>query len=137
MNVKKITSLFLVLLLLIPNIGMTINVHYCGDSIASISLDSDFLSVTEPEDCCAIAESAGEDTCCKDKWVHLDKKADEATVKIVLSSLFSPFVGVPQQTQLFGFTTKTNFKKAESTPFYVDVPASPLYQLYHQYIFYA
>lgn len=137
MNVKKVTSLILVLLLLIPNIGMTINVHYCGGSIASVSLHSELLSPTEPEECCAKADVLEEDSCCKDRLVHLEKKSDEVTTKVVISAIASPYILVAQPQLKLVFPKATNFKKAIDAPFYVAVPAPPLYKLYHQYIFYA
>jgi hypothetical protein len=137
MNVKKVISLFLVFLLLIPNMGITVNVHYCGDSIAAISLHSELLSLTESENCCGETDLLEKGSCCKDRLVHLEKKADEATVKIVLATDYSPFIPVSQAQFRFVFTEKSNFKQVGSVPHYVAIPVPPLYQLYHQYIFYA
>ncbi|MGL5112917.1 MAG: HYC_CC_PP family protein [Flavobacterium sp.] len=137
MNVKKVTSLILVLLFLIPNIGMTINVHYCGGSIASVSLHSELLSPTEPEDCCAKADVLEGDGCCKDRLVHLEKKSDDATVKVVLPGLNIPFIVQEQFDSFFVFSRESIFKKAESTSYYVAISAPPLYKLYQQYVFYA
>ena len=39
MQFKKVTSIFLMVLILFSNLGLAVNVHYCHDRIASISLD--------------------------------------------------------------------------------------------------
>ncbi|MBP7396777.1 MAG: hypothetical protein KA933_07455 [Flavobacterium sp.] len=135
MNVKKSTSLFLALLLLVSNIGMAFNVHYCGDSIAAISLHSELLSLTEPDGCCEKTAVVEKDSCCKDKVVHFEKKSDNATVKIVLFDISAPFLVPVQHVPVFARTL--HFQKAVVNDFYVAINAPPLYQLYHQYIFYA
>lgn len=135
MNVKKSTSIFLALLLLVSNIGVAFNVHYCGGSIAAISLHSELLSLTEPEGCCEKTTFIEKDSCCKDKVVHFEKKSDNATVKIVLFELMAPFI-VPIQQSIVR-TTTPQIQKTVVNDFYVAINAPPLYQLYHQYIFYA
>jgi hypothetical protein len=40
MNFKKQISIFLAILLLVSNVGLAFNVHYCGGEIASVSLNS-------------------------------------------------------------------------------------------------
>jgi hypothetical protein len=128
MNVKKSTSLFLAFLLLVSNIGMAFNVHYCGESIAAISLHSELLSLTEPDGCCEKTAVVEKDSCCKDK-------VDNATVKIVLFDISTPFLVPVQRVPVFAKTL--HFQKAVVNDFYVAINAPPLYQLYHQYIFYA
>lgn len=135
MNVKKSTSIFLALLLLVSNMGMAFNVHYCGGSIAAISLHSELLSLTEPDGCCEKTAVVEKDSCCKDKVLHFEKKSDNATVKVVLFEIGIPFVAPFQQPILF--SAIPTIQKAVVTDFYVAINAPPLYQLYHQYLFYA
>jgi hypothetical protein len=120
---------------LVSNIGMAFNVHYCGDSIAAISLHSELLSLTEPDGCCEKTAVVEKDSCCKDKVVHFEKKSDNATVKIVLFDISAPFLVPVQQVPVFA--TTPHFQKTVVNDFYVVINAPPLYQLYHQYIFYA
>ena len=115
MNVKKSTSLFLALLLLVSNIGMAFNVHYCGDSIAAISLHSELLSLTEPDGCCEKTAVVEKDSCCKDKVVHFEKKSDNATVKIVLFDYFGSFLSACATSSSFCYNT--SFSKSGSQRF--------------------
>ena len=135
MNVRKSISLFLALLLLVSNVGMVFNVHYCGDSIAAIRFYSELLSLTEPDGCCEKTAVVEKDSCCKDKVVHFEKKSDNAIVKIVWFDIAAPFLVPVQQVPVF--ETPRHFQKVVVTDFYVAINAPPLYQLYHQYIFYA
>lgn len=134
MNVKKCTSLFLALLLLVSNVGVAFNVHYCGGAIAGVRLHSAILSPDEPDGCCEQTKVASTKTCCKDKVIHFEKKSDDATVKAMLFELLASFVLPVQQPIIF--SGLPNFKKAVVNDFYVAIHAPPLYQLYHQYIFY-
>lgn len=138
MNSKKVTSFLLTLLLLIPNIGITINVHYCGDAIASLSIESAVLTPSEPEGCCEKNEENKKESCCKNRLVHIEKKGDQSTEKIVLAIEYSPFLVVPTSPVKKESSSKNILKKAEKFLNYETFQTPPpLYQLYHQYIFYA
>ncbi|MDR7208277.1 HYC_CC_PP family protein [Flavobacterium piscis] len=131
MNFKKPTCLFLAFLLLVSNIGFAFNVHYCGGKIASVSLDT--TSPIAEKSCCAKAEKKA--SCCKDKVIQIEKKSDNATFKIfffqlafrVIITEFNPVV----------FLSVPNFRNNQIISYYYDANSPPLFQLYHQYIFYA
>jgi hypothetical protein len=80
MKFQKITSFFLAFFLFVSNIGLAMNVHYCGDEIASISINSLSNSSDSEEDCCGVVEKTSH--CCKDKVVHFEKKTDQATAQL-------------------------------------------------------
>ncbi|TRX42221.1 HYC_CC_PP family protein [Flavobacterium restrictum] len=134
MNAKKSISLFLALFLLVSNMGFAFNVHYCGDSIASVSLKTAFPSLKIEKGCCEKVVSK-KDSCCKDKVFHFQKKSENATVKVFFFEFPSVFI-VPQSYPFVTIGT-SSFHKNQPTSYCCDANAPPLFQLYSQYIFYA
>lgn len=132
MNIKKCTSLFLAFLLLVSNVGMAFNVHYCAGEIASVSLESQ--QQIKEKGCCEKIVSK-KDSCCKDKVFHFEKKSDNAIVKIFFFELNAPFLIQEWQPVIFSLTA--NFKITPVATYYCDANAPPLFKLYNQYIFYA
>ena len=132
MNIKKCTSLFLAFLLLVSNVGMAFNVHYCAGEIASVSLESQ--QQIKEKGCCEKIVSK-KDSCCKDKVFHFEKKSDNAIVKIFFFELNAPFLIQEWQPVVFSLTA--NFKITPVATYYCDANAPPLFKLYIQYIFYA
>ncbi|WP_269685645.1 HYC_CC_PP family protein [Flavobacterium lacustre] len=132
MNIKKCTSLFLAFLLLVSNVGMAFNVHYCAGEIASVSLESQ--QQIKEKGCCEKIVSK-KDSCCKDKVFHFEKKSDNAIVKIFFFELNAPFLIQEWQPVIFSLTA--NFKITPVATYYCDANAPPLFKLYSQYIFYA
>lgn len=130
MNLKKCTGLFLAFLLLVSNIGFAFDVHYCGGKIASVSLST---SVSPEKKCCGDKEKKS--SCCKDKVVKFEKKSDDATFKVFFFQIAFP--AVIKEFKPVAFLSIPNFKSKEIISYYSDANAPPLYQLYHQYIFYA
>lgn len=131
MNFKKSTCLFLAFLLLVSNIGFAFNVHYCGGKIASVSFD-----ITSPiieKSCCGKSEKKL--SCCKDKVVQLEKKSDNATFKIFFFQLAFPALNQEFKPNIF--LSVPNFRNNQLISYFSDANAPPLFQLYHQYIFYA
>ncbi|MBG6110343.1 hypothetical protein IWX84_001211 [Flavobacterium sp. CG_9.10] len=133
MNIKKCTSLFLAFLLLVSNVGLAFNVHYCGKEIASVSLNTIVSQPTEKGCCEKIV--AKKDSCCKDKVVNFQKKSDNATIKAF--SFDSHFSFLIQEWQMIVFSSNKNFKSTQTAAYFCDANAPPLFKLYNQYIFYA
>lgn len=133
MNIKKCTSLFLAFLLLVSNVGLAFNVHYCGEKIASVSLSTIVSAPTEKGCCEKIA--AKKDSCCKDKVVNFQKKSDTAIIKAFSFNPQFPFL--IQEWQTIVFSSNTNFNTTQTTAYFCDANAPPLFKLYSQYIFYA
>ena len=131
MILKKSTVLFLAFLLLVSNIGFAFQVHYCGNTVASISLKTTFKPATVDKNCCGITEEKSH--CCSDKIFHVQKKSDHGILK-VFSFQSCPLIilQVPTVVLLPVLIFKEN-----SVAFYrVDAHAPPLFKLYSQYIFY-
>ncbi len=133
MNIKKCTSLFLAFLLLVSNVGLAFNVHYCGEEIASVSLNT-IVSQTTEKGCCEKIV-AKKDSCCKDKVVNFQKKSDNAIIKAF--SFDSHFSFLIQEWQTIVFSSNKNFKSTQTAAYFCDANAPPLFKLYSQYIFYA
>lgn len=130
MNLNKCTGVFLAFLLLVSSIGFAFDVHYCGGKIASVSLST---SVSPEKKCCGDKEKKS--SCCKDKVFKFEKKSDDATFKVFFFQI--AFSAVIQEYKPLVFLSIPNFKSREIISYYSDANAPPLYQLYHQYIFYA
>lgn len=141
MNFKKSTSLILAFFLLVSNLGMAFNVHFCSGTISSISLN---YKITEacamPEKkapvkkCCA--EKAKENKkCCSDKKVDIKKKSEEVVVKTFSFNAELPFV-INDWNPII-FENQPVALKQSTIEYCCDANAPPLFKLYSQYIFYA
>lgn len=141
MRSKKFASVFLAVLLLMSNIGLALNVHYCGDKIASISsafssVESSKKTDNTKKDCCCTKEDNDNPSCCKNKVVDLKKDTKDMIVKTFSFQIDAPFILIK--------TSELTFAKAEKavlnsivTEYYFSPNAPPLFKLYQQYIFYA
>jgi hypothetical protein len=134
MNYKKCIGLCLALLLLVSNIGLAFNVHYCGGKIATVSVRAHDNTLSSEKGCCA-KKVIAKDSCCKNKIVHFQKKSDDATLK---AYSFAPYIAylVPEIKKEIVTTQATFISQAIST-YYCDAHAPPFFKLYHQFIFYA
>jgi|SRR5690606_7097214 len=140
MQVRKCTSLFLAFLLLVSNIGLAFNVHFCEGKIAAVSSVYNVDEVCEmpaapaEKACCAEAKKDHE-SCCKDKTVDLQDKSDD---KIVKTFSFSVLALAPEldwkPVQVYD---EIPFAKESASNYYCDGHSPPLFKLYSQYIFYA
>lgn len=141
MKFQKHISLFLAFFLLVSNVGFAIDVHYCEGKIASVQ--PGFWQTTEfqnrvEESCCAPKSNTileDEKSCCKDKIVHFQKKSENTTVTSI--AFYPNFVFLFDDWKPIVFGTITHFENNTIPSYYCDANAPPLFQLYHQYIFYA
>ena len=133
MKFKKHISILLAFFLLVSNVGLAFDVHYCGNKIASVSLKTPFLSQDFEKNCCEKIEKKS--ACCKDKVVHFQKKSDNLLIKAFSLNADIPFL--IEEWDPIVFSGITNFKSFENTFYYCDAHSPPLFKLYSQYIFYA
>jgi hypothetical protein len=133
MKINKYISVFLAILILVSNIGMVFKVHYCRETIASISLESDFQTSSSEENCCGIFEKKA--SCCTDKVFHFQKKSEN--VFFDTFSFFPDFIFTFEIGKPFVFSKNLVFRSVSTSSYYCDVHAPPLFKLYHQFIFYA
>ena len=131
--------MFLALLILVSNIGLAFNVHYCGGEIAGFSSAYNVAESAIKENqfadrgCCAAKAKQGK-TCCDNKIIKLKEKSD-VVVKTFSFHLDAPFV--IQNWKPVVFVSQNKITCPQTTSYYCDAHAPPLYQLYSQYIFYA
>ncbi|WP_268848958.1 HYC_CC_PP family protein [Flavobacterium aestivum] len=133
MNFKKQISIFLAVLLLVSNVGLAFNVHYCGGEISSVSLNSALPSLKSEKGCCEKIVDK-KDSCCKDKKIVIQKKVDNGIVKSFSFQFDYTFL-VPEHN-LIVFTTVPSFKNNLNLSYYCDANAPPLFKLYSQYLLY-
>lgn len=141
MKFKKHISFFLAFFLLLSNVGVAIDVHYCCGEIASVKpviWETIEYQNTVEESCCPPKASSNlekNDSCCKDKVVHFQKKSENVIIK---SISFQPdFNFLFEEWNPIFFSEIPNFENSLTTSYYCDANAPPLFKLYHQYIFYA
>ncbi|MGG7037096.1 MAG: HYC_CC_PP family protein [Flavobacterium sp.] len=132
MNWKKQIFVIIAFLILIVNSGVSFNVHYCEDSIASVEINYIRTSAVEEDDCCGAVEEPTD--CCSDKLIKATEKSDQIVVKTPAFNL--DFFVVPQAyNSLFFYSDSGNIKR-ELVTYFCDANAPPLYLLYHQLTFY-
>lgn len=130
---KKHVSIVLTIFLLVSNLGLAFNVHYCDDAIESITLNAAPSSAATIDECCGIIEK--ESQCCNDKVIKAELKSDQIIVKVL--SFDAIFIAVTDCWKPQAFSQKTTFKKRDAATYYCDAHAPPFYLLYSQQTFYA
>lgn len=130
---RKHISILLTLFLLVSNLGLAFNVHYCDDKIASITINTTPVSQKKVDECCGIVEK--DSKCCNDKIIKAEIKSDQIIVKSL--SFDTDFIQAIYGWKPLVFNSKINFKQRDNHTYYCDAHAPPLYLLYSQYTFYA
>ena len=133
MRIRKHISILLAMLLLVSNVGLAFNVHYCGDEIASVSLKNPFFNQNIEDDCCGVVEKKS--NCCNDKVLKFDKKSDNSIVKIVSFQIDSPFIF--QDWKPVFFIKKEVLKSCKIPSYTCNANAPPIFKRNCQLIFYA
>lgn len=139
MSFKKSTSLILAFFLLVSNMGMALNVHFCEGKLASISTAYNVEETceapkTSDKKCCAEKE-VNHKKCCSDKELDLKKKTEEVVIKT-----FSFQIDIPclvEDWKPIVFETLPTSIQQTKIEYCCDANAPPLFKLYSQYIFYA
>ncbi|MDI1257221.1 MAG: hypothetical protein PSV16_14095 [Flavobacterium sp.] len=141
MNLKKCTSLFLALLLLVSNAGLAFNVHYCGGKVASVtsvfagSRACEMDKVVVEKSCCKKKIVIKHSKCCKDKVVTIQSKTDQSVAKAFSFQVEALFIMCDWKPLVF--KAIPDFKPTSINNYYCDAHPPPLFKLYSQYIFYA
>ena len=141
MNSKKRTSWFLAMLMLVSNVGLAFNVHYCEGKIASVTSVYNTEEVCDMPDalvdssCCANTGTSDHEDCCKDKLVDLQDKSDDVVIKTFSFQSELPFTFPVWRPLAFAFVV-AQLQTQQST-YYCEQNTPPLFKLYSRYIFYA
>jgi hypothetical protein len=130
---KKHISIILTFFLLVSNLGLAFNVHYCGNKIESISLKIAPPHKVEIDECCGIVEIDSQ--CCMDKVIKSDVKSDQIIVKTL--SFDSDFTAITEHWSSIDYCSNYILNPSDVFTYYCDANAPPLYLLYNQYTFYA
>ena len=133
MKIRKRISILLATLLLVSNIGLAFNVHYCGEKIASVSLNNPFINQNSEDGCCTIVEKKA--NCCNDKVVKFDKKSDNSIVKTISFQIDTPVIS--QDWKPLIFAKKSILSKEKSTSYSCNTNSLPIFMRHCQLVFYA
>jgi len=132
-------NLMLTAALLFSNLGLAVNIHYCGNVIEKIELgyasSMNCAEETHEKSCCKEKNETSKKDCCKDQTIK--QKTDEVVVKIFQLQQFSDFV-IPAVYKFQPVVlTEINLSKKIDVAFCFESNAPPLYKLYNQYLLYA
>lgn len=134
MNFKKCTTLFLAFLLLVSNTGLALNVHYCNEKIASVSLKLNQKPADLEKNCCGILED--ETSCCDDKVVQLQENSDKFQKQISQIEFSKVFFN--ESNESVNYKILYNFKPEKTKISYSFIDhLPPIFKLNCQLIFYA
>lgn len=140
MKLNRHISILLAMLILVSNVGLAFNVHYCHGEVSSVSLA---YKLEEPcndhhkedkKSCCATAGESHK-KCCDNDIVKLEDKGDNIIVKSFQLDL-AAFCQISEWKPV-QFYDEVPVGKEQSPSFYCEANAPPLFKLYCQYIFYA
>ncbi len=126
-KVKRIALISVLATYLVLNLGISIKLHYCGDSISFI----DFFPVEE-KNCCKDKKA----TCCKDKIAYINPETTQHNTQVVSFDFpdYSKYNFIIQDFSFLSFLETDKVKERDTGPgqnvFYRKVP---LY-LYHRVI---
>lgn len=135
MKFKKHISLFLAVFLLVSNMGLAFNVHFCKGEVDSVRpVLFDFENNIKEKECCG-KKVVEKENCCKDKKIQFQKKSQETIIKVFS---FSPYLAVifSGEWNLNNIFQKTVSEKKSTVAYYCAPNAPPLYKLHQQFIFY-
>lgn len=117
------------------NIGYGFTVHFCNDTIASVSLNASFEEPCEEPAVSCCATNKNHDTCCSNKIIKVEKKHDNFLTK---SLQFESSVATLNTLSTIEFAENVVLFSSNGNPaFYCESNAPPLYKLYCQLVLYA
>jgi len=136
MQLRKSISVVLAFFLLVSSGGWSLNIHYCGGEIASITTFDNINSKccdhhTETKACCSSEEE--EEGCCSDDVLQVEL---EDTVINVFSIDFNYVAILPDFDDSF-ISIEIEKSFLSHLHYYCESNAPPLYLLYSQLVFYA
>ena len=136
---RYLYSFFLVATLLFSNLGLAVNVHYCGSEIEKVELgyvsEISCSMETHEKACCKEKSETEKEACCKDETIQ--SKTDEVTVKVFQLQLLADFVSPAIASFQPIVINQVQLPKKINVAFHCQSNAPPLYKLYQQFLFYA
>jgi hypothetical protein len=142
MKINRHISILIAMLILVSNVGLAFNVHYCHGKVSSVTLtyrldepcDVNKEKEEDASSCCS-AKIDNHKKCCKNDIVKLKDKSDNIIVKSQQLD-FAAFYTVNEWKSVQP-SCEVPFAVKEIPSFYCEANAPPLFKLYCQYIFYA
>lgn len=136
---RYLYSVLLTVTLLFSNVGLAVNIHYCGNEIEKIELgyasSMNCGDDSDEESCCGIEDESETDACCKDEIIK--QQADEVIVKAFHTQQLTAFV-VPTIYKFQSvIISETSLPESINRAFYCNSNAPPLYKLHQQFLLYA
>ncbi|MEL1239851.1 HYC_CC_PP family protein [Flavobacterium flavipallidum] len=133
MITRKCIGLILAFLLLVSNVGLAFEVHYCGNKIANVEVKLANSNFKHSKKCCEKKLKVA--SCCSNKVINFEKKSEDATVKTFFFHFDAPLIITENPS--FVFKSVSNFKNKQIISYHCEANAPPLFKLYNQYLFYA
>lgn len=135
---RYLYSCVLVATLLFSNLGLAINIHYCGNTVEKIEFgyasSINCAEETHEKSCCKEKAEVNKTDCCKDQTI---KQKTDDVVKVIQLQHFSDFVSPVIYKLQPLIITEVVLPKKVDVAFYCESNAPPLYKLYQQFLFYA
>ena len=137
-KVKRNIALFFACYYLIISIGLSLTLHFCGGSLAGMSvISSELVCETElaQEKVCCAKKSALDPGCCNDAVIDLSEVDEDSLFDS--SDIVKQYITIVQNEAFYLFK-KSSFNNKVALPNYTfQSNAPPLYKLYGTYIHYA
>lgn len=131
---KYIFSIISTFVVLFSNIGLQLNLHYCGGKLDNIAVEYVGKTIEKhSEDCCATTQF--ENSCCIDETL---KQTTDETIVYQLSLQLPLFiVNKISDSKPNTFIEPYLVVQNNYFSYHIWSNAPPLYKLYHQYLLYA
>ena len=150
MRLSRHISILLALLILASNMGLAFNVHFCEDSISSVSLAYERAEPknehhkkeahnheqdNDRKSCCA-ASTTDHDSCCDNDVVKIEDTGEGKVIVKTLQLELGTLCGFVDLNPVPNYAFEILPVKNQPS-FYCESNAPPLFKLYCQYILYA
>lgn len=129
---KKQIVFIIAILLLVSNNGIAFKVHYCGENIASIGLETTFNDAFKEDGCCDDVKEYS--TCCSDKTIKPQKSIDQLLFKSI--SFETPNFIIPIPFEIISANVIANYNNIPIIGFECSTNAPPIFKKNCQFIFY-
>ncbi len=147
MKINRHISILLSLLILVSNIGLALNVHYCMGQVSAVTLAYKLQEPCndhhthghekhEPKKACCSAKADEHKSCCDDDVVKLQDKSEGKVIVKSLQLDLGSFCAINEWKPV-QFYELAEADAQQILSFYCEANAPPLFKLYCRYIFYA
>ncbi|QYJ67179.1 HYC_CC_PP family protein [Flavobacterium litorale] len=140
MQIKKYISLILSFLILVANMGLMLNVHYCKGQISEVTFAYEAQGPCNEHhkvnSCCGIVAQENHKSCCKNDVVELDDTTEDIILVKSLQLDLASFCPINEWKSV-AFYGNTPCVNKQATVYYCAPNAPPLFKLYCSYMLYA